>query len=84
MNRKSLTPQGNDFGNRLTIKDLPIEFVELPDEALSQVCGGKESHKGPRLQLPNFVDAPDSVEIDEVYQNEWTGLGFHESAIFAW
>ena len=30
----------NNSANRLTIKDLPAEMVELSDEALSQVCGG--------------------------------------------
>jgi len=40
MNKKNVTTQANDFGNRLTIKDLPVELAELSDEALSQVCGG--------------------------------------------
>jgi hypothetical protein len=40
MNQKNLTTQVKNSANRLTIKDLPAEMVELSDEALSQVCGG--------------------------------------------
>ena len=40
MNKQNVTTQANDSGDRLTIKDLPVELAELSDEALSQVCGG--------------------------------------------
>ena len=40
MNTKNLTPQIGKAVNYLNIQDLPVELVELSDEALSQVCGG--------------------------------------------
>jgi hypothetical protein len=41
MNKKNLTTQMNNSANRLTIKDLPAEMVEMSDEALSQVWGAR-------------------------------------------
>ena len=37
--KKNLTNQSNSSANRLTIKDMPAELIELSDEALSQVWG---------------------------------------------
>jgi len=40
MNTKNLTPQIATAVTHLNIQDLPIELVELSNEALFQVCGG--------------------------------------------
>jgi hypothetical protein len=87
MDKKNLTTKGNDSGNRLTIKDLPIKFVELSDEALSQVCGGKGSHKFIGLQHLNFIDAPDpAIMHPELYDNPMitpeTNPEFYHPGIF--
>jgi hypothetical protein len=38
--RKSLLPQETQLGKRITIKDLPVEFVELSEEVSQQIIGG--------------------------------------------
>jgi len=38
--RKSLLPQETQLGKRITIKDLPVEFIELSEEVLQQISGG--------------------------------------------
>ena len=40
MDKKDLMSKRNGSGNRFAIQNLSAEIVELPDEALSQVCGG--------------------------------------------
>jgi len=42
MHKKKLTPQGTQPANRVTIPDLPTEFVELSDKDLQQIVGGSE------------------------------------------
>lgn len=41
MKKKNITPQIAKSVNCLSIQDLPVELVELSDEALSQVYGGE-------------------------------------------
>jgi hypothetical protein len=38
--RKSLLPQETQLDKRITIKDLPVEFVELSEEVSQQIIGG--------------------------------------------
>jgi len=66
MNQKNLTTQVNNFVNRLTIKDLDAEFVELSEENLEQIVGGITSDGGPGdslrsvpTTLPTPVPAPE-------------------------
>jgi|GEM_PF-6541854 len=49
MHKKNLTTQANDFANRITGQNLPIELelAELSEEALSQVCGGTVEYAVP-------------------------------------
>ena len=63
MSKENLTTQAKNFATHLTIEDLPAEIVELSDEALSQVCGGRGNHKVIRLQRLNSIDAPENPEL---------------------
>jgi hypothetical protein len=47
MKKKNLTPQIAKSVNCLSIQNLPVELVELSDEALSQVYGGIETGEAP-------------------------------------
>jgi hypothetical protein len=40
MSKKNLITRTNDSINQITIKDLPVELVELSEEVLSHICGG--------------------------------------------
>jgi len=65
MNKKNLTTQMNNSANRLTIKNLPAEMVEISDEDLSQVWGARicpewwenGGYCGPRPHIP-FPNEP--------------------------
>jgi len=54
MKKKNLTPQIAKSVNCLSIQDLPVELVELSDEALSQVYGG-EAVEAPWTRPPYCI-----------------------------
>jgi hypothetical protein len=67
MTKKSLTNKANDSVNHLAEQNLSTEMVELSDEALSQVCGGRANRRFIRLQRPNTIDSPDDPA--QLYNN---------------
>jgi bacteriocin-like protein len=42
MHKKKLTPQATQPVNRITIQNLPTQFVELSDKDLQQIVGAGE------------------------------------------
>jgi bacteriocin leader peptide (microcyclamide/patellamide family) len=47
MHKKNLTPQTIQPVNRITIQELPTQFVELSDKELQQIVGGSEPSNTP-------------------------------------
>jgi bacteriocin-like protein len=42
MHKKNFIPQATQPANRLTIQELPTQFIELSDKDLQQIVGGSE------------------------------------------
>jgi hypothetical protein len=61
MQKKNLTPQIAKSVDCLSIQDLPVELVELSDEALSQVYGGIETLEAPWKRPICIIFDPDSL-----------------------
>jgi bacteriocin-like protein len=47
MSKKKLLSQSTQPSNRITIQDVPTQFVELSDKDLQQIVGGSEPSSAP-------------------------------------
>jgi hypothetical protein len=61
MQKKNLTAQIAKSVDCLSIENLPVELVELSDEALSQVYGGLETREAPCKRPICIIFDPDSL-----------------------
>jgi hypothetical protein len=83
--KNDLTTQANNFSNRIAIQDLSTEMVELSDEVLSQVCGGRlvwpDVHE--HYSLSDAVDpaifSPHGVfeSLSDYIHHTWQGLHYN-------
>ena len=48
MYKKNVIPQAIQTASRITIQDLPTQFVELSDKNLQQIVGAREPASAPR------------------------------------
>jgi bacteriocin-like protein len=86
MNNKNLMSEMVKPVNFLTIKDLPVELLELSEEELQQVVGGFVGEQDPPEEKPSEKEPPKKNPIKWTFTGNlgYNSQGFNGSVGVSW
>jgi bacteriocin-like protein len=76
MHEQNLMTQTNNFVNHLTIKNLPVELIELSENELKNIVGGHDKPKPKPKPKPKSTTTT-SFEVNFKF-TKTTTIGYHE------